>query len=85
MGGVNRGEDLMFATARVVHSLRIAGGDSARPGWVLQSPPSRLDRVQRGAIRSSEADLRTSDGIVDAAAFICASSAGRRPYRGGFR
>lgn len=75
----------MFARAKVVHSLRIGGGDSASPGWVLPSPPSRPDRAQRGAMCRSGADLRTSDGIVDAAAFTCAASAVSRAYRGGFR
>jgi hypothetical protein len=75
----------MFARTRGVHSQRIAGRDSARPGWVLRSPPSRPDRVQPGAMLSSETDLRTSHGIVDAVAFTGAASAVSRADRGGFR
>jgi hypothetical protein len=75
----------MFARMRGVHSQRIAGRDSARSGWVLRSPLSRPDRVQRGAMLSSEADMRTSHGIVDAAAFTAAATALSRADRGGFR
>ena len=80
---VSAGGHVMFARNRGAHSQRVTGRNSASP--VLRSPLSRPDRVQRGAMLSSEADLRASHGIVDAAAFTGAASAVSPSYRGGFR